>query len=59
MAINLKRDWEGRDPAATEVTKDAEGNRTITILYFATLAKRPGLESEAITFPAMHRESLI
>ncbi|MEA1889683.1 MAG: MoaD/ThiS family protein [Pseudomonadota bacterium] len=39
------------DPATTEVTKDDEGKRTITILYFATLAKRLGLESETITLP--------
>jgi len=51
MSINLKRDWEDRDPDATEVTKDEEGKRTITILYFATLAKRLGLDSETITLP--------
>jgi molybdopterin converting factor small subunit len=51
MSKNLKRDWEDRNPAATEVTKDDEGKRTITVLYFATLAKRLGLESETITLP--------
>ena len=59
MSKNLKRDWKHRDPAATEVTKDDEGKRTITILYFATLAKRPALECETITLPAIRREPLI
>jgi DUF971 family protein/molybdopterin converting factor small subunit len=51
MAINLKRDWEDRDQSKYDEDQDDRGERTITILYFAALAKRLGLESETITLP--------
>ncbi|GMR06827.1 MAG: hypothetical protein BMS9Abin25_1455 [Gammaproteobacteria bacterium] len=49
MAINLKSDWEDR--GRIEPDEVEQGERTITILYFATLAKRLGLESEMISLP--------
>ena len=54
MAINLQRDWEDREAAleSAEVKNDDDtGERTITILYFAALANRLGLDSETITLP--------
>jgi len=51
MAKNLKSDWEDRDLTAHEEDQDEQGERTISILYFATLAKRLGLESETISLP--------
>lgn len=46
MALNLQSDWEGRDKTISEKHQD---ERTITILYFAELENRLGLESETIT----------
>jgi len=51
MAINLKSDWEDRDITAPEKDQDGQDERTITILYFAALVKRLGLESETISLP--------
>ena len=54
MAINLQRDWEDREAAleSADLKDDDEtGERTITILYFAALADRLGLDSETITLP--------
>lgn len=49
MAMNLKKDWEDRSPSLTDVTKNKEAKRTITIFYLSVLAKRLGLENETIT----------
>jgi DUF971 family protein/molybdopterin converting factor small subunit len=49
MALNVKSDWEDRDKAASEKHKHEQGERTITILYFAELENWLGLESETIT----------
>jgi len=46
IALNVKSDWEDRDQTTSEEHQD---ERTITILYFAALARRLGLESETIT----------
>ena len=54
MAINLQRDWEDREIAASsDATADDDntGERTITILYYNALANRLGLDSETITLP--------
>ncbi|GBE09256.1 molybdopterin synthase small subunit [bacterium BMS3Bbin11] len=51
MAINLKSDWEDRELTAPEKDQDDQDERTVTILYFAALAKRLGLESETIALP--------
>jgi len=49
LALNVKSDWQDRDQAATQEHKKVQGERTITLLYFADLAERLGLESETIT----------
>jgi len=49
LALNVKSDWEDRDQIVSAEHKNEQGERTITILYFASLAIRLGLESETIT----------
>ena len=54
MAINLQQDWEDREIAdGSDATEDDHntGERTITILYYNSLANRLGLDSETITLP--------
>ena len=51
MSVNMKRDWEDRDSVSEEDELEDEGERTITILYFAALAKRLELDNETITLP--------
>jgi len=50
MAINMQREWIDRDVSEENGEEDF-GERTITVLYFATLASRLGLENETITLP--------
>ncbi len=49
MALNVKHDWQDRDQTATQEHEKVQDERTITLLYFAALAERLGLESETIT----------
>ena len=51
MSVNMKRDWEDHDSVSKEDELEDEGERTITILYFAALVKRLELDNETITLP--------
>ena len=51
LALNVKPGWEDRDLNASDKHNDEAGERTINILYFTSLARRLGLESETISLP--------